>query len=308
MNLSRFKKDFYNGKINKEEYINKMYEIHQILFEYSEFIKTTNITEIQIQDDLIITTFRDSGIKFICIQGDQRLAPFDTLNFNEYEKTELDIQLKLIKPNSIIIDIGANLGWYAMHVSKKYADCIIYAFEPIPNTYRYLTKNIALNNLLNIHPVPLGLSNEKSTLPFYFDPSLSVNASLENVSGSSKTELILCPITTLDLFCAENKLTEITFIKCDIEGAELLALQGAKDTIASFTPIIFCEMLRKWTNKFNYHPNEIIRFLKTLHYNCYSISNNKLQQLIEIDDQTVETNFIFLHDEKHKYEISEFVK
>lgn len=50
------------------------------------------------------------------------------------------------------------------------------------------------------------------------------------------------------------------FIKCDVEGAELLVLKGGEETLKSKKPVIFIELIRKWAQKFNYHPNEVIKF------------------------------------------------
>lgn len=90
------------------------------------------------------------------------------------------------------------------------------------------------------------------------------------------------------------------FIKCDVEGAELLVLKGGEETLKSKKPVIFIELLRKWAQKFNYHPNEVIKFLKNLGYKCFIISNNNLIEVLEITETIQETNFIFLHEEKHK--------
>jgi len=91
----------------------------------------------------------------------------------------------------------------------------------------------------------------------------------------------------------------VDFIKCDVEGAELFVFRGAKETIATYKPIIFTEMLRKWAKKFDYHPNEIISLFNGLGYRCFSIRNGFLSELSYMDDSTVETNFFFLHKEKH---------
>lgn len=64
--------------------------------------------------------------------------------------------------------------------------------------------------------------------------------------------------------------------------------------------VIQCEMLRKWARRFNYHPNHIITFMETMGYRCFSLENKRLTYFPEMTEETVETNFYFLHTEKHK--------
>jgi hypothetical protein len=68
-------------------------------------------------------------------------------------------------------------------------------------------------------------------------------------------------------------------------------------------------MLRKWSAKFNYHPNHIIEFFKQLGYSPYVInSRDKLQKFDLVDENTVETNYFFLNNEKHADLIVKFVE
>ena len=90
--------------------------------------------------------------------------------------------------------------------------------------------------------------------------------------------------------------------------------------------MIFCEMLRKWSKKFKYHPNQIILFFKSIGYKCFYISNLKNQKIINagggggvfcknfklkeiqiISNKTRETNFLFMHAVKHQKIIKKFI-
>lgn len=101
----------------------------------------------------------------------------------------------------------------------------------------------------------------------------------------------------------EEFIKRLDFIKCDIEGAELFALRGGKKTIEKYKPILFVAMLQKWSAKFNYHPNDIIRLMKKVGYHCFEINGEHLSWLSVMTDETVATNFFFLHTEKHMEEI-----
>ena len=60
------------------------------------------------------------------------------------------------------------------------------------------------------------------------------------------------------------------------------------------------EMLRKWSAKFNYHPNDIIQLFEEIGYECYVIADNgMLKRFGYVNEETIETNYFFLHPEVH---------
>jgi hypothetical protein len=105
-------------------------------------------------------------------------------------------------------------------------------------------------------------------------------------------------VRTIDEFSAEKGL-KVDFIKCDVEGAELFVFQGGVKTISRDKPVIFTEMVRKWSAKFNYHPNQIIELLRGIGYRCFRAEGNALVEFPVMDENTAETNFFFLHALKH---------
>jgi FkbM family methyltransferase len=305
--IKKYRANFENHNLSKSEYIDKMYEQHELLFDYSDYLITTDISTIEITDQNVVMTFRDSNVKMICAKGDKRIACIDALNFLSYEEEELSMQYRIIENNDVVFDIGGNYGWYSIHIAKKFSTNEVFTFEPVPNTYSILKENIALNNVNNIKAVNIGLSNEVGEFVFYCDPKLTVNASLNNVNDNVDAIEVTCKVDVLDRFILENKIQKVDFIKCDIEGAELYALLGAKESIIKFKPKIFIEMLRKWAAKFNYHPNDIIIWMEELGYKCYVIKNNLLQEIKVVTESTIETNFVFLHVENHVHLINNLV-
>ena len=301
------KEKFESGEITKNEYIDVMYKYHTLLFDYIDLLSQSDIDLITIDKNRIICRFKKTGIKFVCTKGDKRLAPIDSLNFGKYESQELEMSLNLINKDDVIFDIGANFGWYSMNIAQKYPDCKLYAFEPIAKTYNYLNENIKLNNFENVRLSNIGLSNEEGSFTFYYDDTLSVNASLSNVSDNKNIKNVECSVSTIDSFIDKQKIKKIDFIKCDVEGAEFLVFKGGFETIKRDKPIIFSEMLRKWSAKFNYHPNDIITYFNNFGYNCFVLRKNGLLNFTKVDENTVDTNYFFLHKEKHQAQIQQFI-
>ena len=300
MKLLEIKKQYEKGAISKAEYIARMHERHSIFFEYADFLQTfqSGLQKIEILEGEVIITAKAHGIKMICDPHDTRIVPIEMLNFGPYEEDIHKVIRALVVPDSIMFDVGANYGWYSLIFAKAFPNAQVFSFEPIPSTYKYFQENISLNKCGSIKTFNYGLFNESGEMQFYFYPELSGNASLSNVSDRKDVQIIPCKVKTMDEFVAENNVAP-DFIKCDVEGAEYLVFQGGYETIKQNTPIIFSEMLRKWSAKFNYHPNEIISFLKELGYRCFVPHSGRLREFFEMDEKTTETNFFFLHQEKH---------
>ena len=307
MSLKELEKNFMGGVMSKPQYISEMYtQKHDLLFDYSEFIKSRDIQKIEITDDSVIMTSRELGIKIVCNRFDERIAPIEILNFRNYEKSDSDMIFRLVKDDYTVFDIGGNMGWYSIGLYKAKKNIDIHTFEPIPSTYESLVGNAKINGS-KIKINNFGLSDKKQDLTFYFYKEGSGNASAAIMNDDRENIEVKCHVDTLDNYFKENKLTKIDFSKCDVEGAELLTFKGGVETISKHKPIVFTEMLRKWSAKFNYHPNEIIELFKNMGYGCYFVVGDKLKEIKVMTDETIETNFFFLHNQKHSNKLEELL-
>ena len=302
MNLIEIVEKYQSGGIYKSEYIRKMHDIHRMLFEYADYIRDTDIHSINIGNGEIVMTTKNHGIKMLVDMEDMRIAPIEILNFGSYEKEELDMIDRLLTDNANILDIGANIGWYTINLAKMKRNASIHAFEPLPRTFDYLKKNVDFNSVDNATLYNVGLSDKNGTFAFYYYPEISGNASLANLSEREDVEEIECKVLRLDDFMREHNFA-VDFIKCDVEGAELLVFQGGVNTIAEHKPIVFTEMLRKWSSKYGYHPNDILSLFTDMDFCCFTVKGGKISEFVAMDENTIETNFIFLHQEKHKKQI-----
>lgn len=291
----------------KYKYTGEMFKTHKHLFEYPELIKNSAVEKIFINKDDVVFAINNKGsnILITCDKNDANSLPMSYLNFTEYENEESEMILKLIKPHDVVFDIGANIGWYTINILIKRTGAIVYSFEPIPSSYKYLMKNLTLNKQKTDKVYDIGFSDENKRVKFYFDTKCAMASSMANLRKDKSTVAIECKVKRMDDFISSSlTLKKLDFIKCDVEGAELLVFKGALQTIKKYRPMVFSEMLRKWSAKFNYHPNEIISLFDNIGYRCFTSKNNRLTEFFKMDDRTIETNFFFLHSEKHKSKIS----
>ena len=90
-----------------------------------------------------------------------------------------------------------------------------------------------------------------------------------------------------------------------IEGGELFAFSGGSKTIERDKPIIFTEILRKYCLKYNYNHNEIFEWFYSRGYRAFTVHGKTLKSFKFMDENTLQTNFFFLHAKKHSSAISE---
>jgi len=307
VSLFDIKAKYEQGKISKPDYIPQMYEFHKQLFDYARFIGNTDIASIEINDQGLLITSRKSGIKMLCTHPDRRIPPMEILNFGQYEERYDAVLRQLIRPHYTFLDIGANIGWYTVSFAQMSPHSRIFSFEPVPQTFQALTTNVQLNELTNVQAYNFGLSNQNENIVFYVNPEESIINSLRNISESPAIRELSCRVRRMDDVVDELKIKQIDFIKCDVEGAELFVFQGGLNTLRQHLPIVFAEMLRKWSARFGYHPNEMIQMFAEMGYRCFKVKGKKLEEFIKMDEQTIENNFFFLHTVKHADLIKQMV-
>jgi FkbM family methyltransferase len=300
MKLRDLRIRYEDGQIDKQSYIQQAYQSHEGLFDYAEFLADTNISQIRIVKGRVLFTFADTGVELAVGKGDTRAAPIDTLNFTSYESQEIRMLARLVAPGATVLDVGANIGWFALSLSRFIADVTVHCFEPIPATFELLANNIELNRAPTVIAHNFGLSESPGKAQFYCDPLMSVNASMRDLSGQASGNVAECRLSTVDTFVKEHQVC-VDLLKCDVEGAELLVLRGGPKTLQEFQPILFVEMLRKWSAKFGYHPNDIISYLSEFGYNCFMQIGDDLKIIEAVTSETTQTNFFFLHRDKHAH-------
>ena len=158
-----------------------------------------------------------------------------------FDTDELRILSSRIADGFTFIDIGSNVGWYALSVARE-AGAVptrILAVEPQPEIFDRLIYNIRQNPSCTIKAVDCAVADKTGELTLFLDPLNRGEASLKIVN-SSQTDAIRVPaVTMLDLLSREG-LTRVDAIKLDVEGAEDLVLDPFfRDAPASLYPSLF---------------------------------------------------------------------
>ena len=299
--FSYLKKEFEQGQITREEYWEKIKLFLSEIALFSQLQKKYSL-EMEIKQGEVFLNIKTSEssegkVSMILIPDDIRSVPFTVVAHGFYEPFQADILVELGKRSDTFIDIGANMGFYSLSLCKENPSLHSYSFEPNPKVFNILNSNIKLNKFDGrIFTYYFGLSDTNEEL-ILFEPRFSGSgaASLRELHVEEGPHIeFLVEVKKLDEF----KLQKIDLIKMDVEGNEYSVLMGSLETILSSKPTICAELLRKWMKPFNYQPQDFVAGLLKLGYLCFSISNQKLYSIEEINDNTLETNFIFCHKSK----------
>jgi len=212
-----------------------------------------------------------NGLMFI---PDAREAK-DYFNTGFYERGYIDWACSnFASPDKNIIDIGAHIGWYSVNMASKCNH--IYSFECSPKSFNYLCANIALNNLdYKVTKYNYALSNEEGITKYYIrspNDGGGNGISKFDYDDIHNTPSIDVPKKTLDSF----GLTNINFIKIDVEGHEKEVLEGSVQTIINNNyPKILFESWDEHHEKNNYPAlklkTELFQFLNKLGYRIIKV-------------------------------------
>jgi len=209
--------------------------------------------------------------------------------YGDYEGFMRDVLLSFAAVNTTVVDIGANIGLHTIPLSKKVGSHgKIIAFEPDPDNYHLLLKNISLNDLKNVTTHNIGLSNKAGdALLFQSTVNRGGLSICENNidKQENQPEPVKIELSTADTFLTEC-VHEISLIKIDVEGAEPLVIEGMLETLKKNTKaVIVFEFSPAYIKNFGVQPSE---FLSSLIQNRYELSivdeNSESIMLSNVDE------------------------
>lgn len=171
----------------------------------------------------------------------------------KWEPHVMQAMSRLIRPTDVCMDIGANIGVYTLVMSELAHQGVVHAFEPSETNASFLARNITDNGLPNAHMHQIGLSDAPAQKTFYYFKELAgcsfiapEGESIEDVLMSSwgvdlerTSETIT--IDTLDAWYGRTSLDGVDFIKMDVEGSELFAINGGRSIFDALRPTLLLE-------------------------------------------------------------------
>ncbi len=197
---------------------------------------------------------------------------------------DFELLFRLVCDQQTVFDVGSNFGFPGVYLSQLVGPRgHIYCFEPYPESYAKLCKNIGMNCISNVTAVPFAVG------------SFCDNVNLENPSNNNSGQVRLCPDlskgqigtlvpqTTLDQFVNERNISKVDLIKVDVEGCEKEVFVGAQEVIRTWHPMIFFELSDSLLKRQSSSACDCLEYLARLGYRLFEMPTMK--EIVCFDSQ-----------------------
>lgn len=197
--------------------------------------------------------------------------------YKKWEQFESRLFSESVSKGNIVLDIGAHIGWYSLMASACVGKTgIVYAFEPEPNSFNILSKNVNLNGIQNVILVNKALSDSSGSKELFVNlykngPS---NYQMWRVSNE---ESISIDTVSLDEYLEDK---HVDVIKMDVEGCEVKVLRGAEDVLSENPQLrIFSEYWPEGIKRAGDSPEEYIDIISDHGFCIRKMDGKKLRKI-----------------------------
>jgi FkbM family methyltransferase len=225
----------------------------------------------------------------------------------DWEEPEIGLVAACVRPGDTVVDVGANYGSWSYHLDRAVgAGGAVHALEPVPFTNAALPR---VARLLRLHSVVIhdtACGDEAGELEFtvpvqdngaisagqsHFAARADDRAGREQHVRWEREQLVRCPVVRLDDVGIGG---EVSFLKCDIEGGELLALRGARHLLEAHHPTIVAEVNPWFLEGFGQRVEDLTGFLGELGYESFHLDEAARQLRPVAAADMVEDNYVFV--------------
>jgi len=218
-----------------------------------------------------------------------------------YEHAVLSIITPLIKPDTEVFDIGANIGIMAIPLLSFDKSITVVSVEASPNSLPFLKKtNLASSYKDRWVIIDKAVSETEGKINFHIaDAGNGAYDSINDTKRISFTNTVEIDCTTIDTIWQSRNEPRVSFIKSDIEGADLLALKGGIKCIRKCRPSILIEWNPINIKPFGLQNKDFFDFVQSINYVLYSLRGlNKITTLNDLELQSNYTeNFLLIPGE-----------
>jgi FkbM family methyltransferase len=212
------------------------------------------------------------------VQGQRMfLDPADTLSLTAkgiYEPFETDFLRKEIKEGYIVLDIGANIGYYTLIAAKLVGkNGRVFAFEPDPTNFALLKRNVEVNGYRNVELVRKAVSNKTGKIKLYLGESDTADHRIYD-SHDGRKSIEIEAIRLDDYFI--DYLGKINFIKMDTQGSESGVIQGGVKLLKKNRNVkVVTEFWPIGLKRFGVNPEEYLKLLMQNGFKIYELNESK---------------------------------
>lgn len=195
-------------------------------------------------------------------------------NYGCFEPFETSVVHRLIKPGQTVLDVGANIGYYTLQFAKLVGPSgYVYAFEPDPDNFALLRKNVAQNGYPNVVNIQKAVSDRASSIRLYRNTENHGDHRIYETADDR--QYVEVESISIDEFAATLD-RPIDLIKFDIQGAEAIAFAGMQKLLRDNRNLkIVMEFWPRGLTLTGTDPREFLEQLLSLGFNVQVIDENE---------------------------------
>lgn len=214
----------------------------------------------------------------------------------DFEPEATSVVRRLVGAGDVVLDVGANYGWYTtLFAGNVGPGGQVVAFEPVPTTFERLLEHLELNGCADrVAAVRSAVGDRRADVDVYtFDRMSHACSSLSSL-GYDDASASSTPMLTLDGYLREHGIDRVDFLKCDVEGAELMVLQGARALLRSpDAPMVLIELNDETSRAFGYSRADLWALLEEAGFDAfYLIDGVETVRRIAAVDDTEDANLL----------------
>ncbi|MCU0606085.1 MAG: FkbM family methyltransferase [Candidatus Edwardsbacteria bacterium] len=184
-----------------------------------------------------------------------------------FEQKGTALVKRLVKPGQTVLDVGANIGYYAVIASRLVGpQGVVHAFEPTTIFADVLDRNLRENGVTNCEVHRFGFSDRSHRGNIKINESSATLHMPDDCPACTQQAISL---TTLNAFAARSRIKSVDFVKVDIDGHEPFFMEGAWRALAKWKPILLLEVSNLHYSLAGYSAWEFYDALKAKGYYIY---------------------------------------
>lgn len=239
--------------------VRRAQRLHRWVAEGAELASLTDLSTLRFEPDGVWIRDANGALWTHTLGRGGPVMPWDYAHM--HEAAEVALLRDRLRGGGVLIDVGANVGTFAVELARSVPGLRVVAAEPVGATWEALRMNIEKNGVGDrVQPLQIALSDAAGDVVMTADIG-ACNYVVDGRAGTARTGEERVPQTTVDDLVDRLGLAEVTAIKCDVEGFELRVLAGAVRTLERWSPLLLVEIEERWTRRYAYEPSAIFAFL-----------------------------------------------
>lgn len=219
---------------------------------------------------------------------------------NNFEAREMQFVGMFLRPGMTVLDVGAHHGLYTLLASKRVGGKgRVIAFEPSGRERRRLKRHMRVNRCRNVTVQPCALGDFTGCGELFVAEKFEDWCnSLRPPATKQSTRKVPVMVRRADKALRAMGITQVDFIKLDVEGAELSVLKGAAQILRDLRPAVLAEVQDSRTKAWGHPAREIVEFLEQLNYRWFRVADKGKLEAISTNVTRYDANLVALPHER----------